>query len=87
MSKMKSIQLMRNTSNDSQMRNLQTKRTENIRKIAQRAKERAMLGISLIDRYRSTRIRLKTRVKYRIPLVKQEKWRWARHIARMIDDR
>ena len=39
------------------------KRTENLLRIAQRATERAMLGITMRDRHRSTRIRAKTRVK------------------------
>jgi hypothetical protein len=64
-----------------------TKHTENLLRIAQRAMERAMLGITLRDRKRSTWIRAKTRVKDIIQVIKQQKWRWAGHIARMRDNR
>jgi len=40
-----------------------TKKTENLHRIAQRAKERSMLGIIMWDRHRSTWISAKTRVK------------------------
>ena len=48
--------------------------------------EGAMLGITLRDKKRSTWIREKTKVKD-IPVVKQQKWRWAGHVARMNDNR
>ena len=64
-----------------------TKRTENLLRIAQRAMERAMLGVTLRDRHRSTWIRAKTRVKDIIQVIKQQKWRWAGHVARMADSR
>ena len=47
-----------------------TKRTENLLRIAQRAMERAMLGITMRDRHRSTWIRTKTRVKGIVQVVK-----------------
>ena len=40
-----------------------------------------MLGITLRDRYRPTLIRAKARVKDIVQIVKQQKWRWAGHIA------
>ena len=40
-----------------------TKRTENLLRIAQRAIERAMLGITMRDRHRSTWTRAKTGLK------------------------
>ena len=46
-----------------------------------------MLGITRSDRYRSTWIRAKTRVKDIVQVVKKIKWRWAKHIARMKDNR
>ena len=64
-----------------------TKRTENLHRIAKRAMERAMLGITTRDRHRSTWIRTKTRVKDIAQVVKKQKWRWAGHIARMNDNR
>ena len=64
-----------------------TKRSENLLRIAQRAMERAMLGITLRDRKRSSWIRSKTRVRDIIQFIKQQKWRWAGHIARRSDNR
>ena len=46
-----------------------------------------MLGISLRDRKRSTWIRKVTGVKDIIQVVKQQKWRWAGHLARREDNR
>ena len=64
-----------------------TKSSENKLRIAQRAMERAMLGVTLRDRKRSTWIRGKTRVKDIIQIIKQQKWRWAGHLARRDDNR
>ena len=64
-----------------------TKQAENSLRVAQRAMERAMLGITLRDRKRSTWIREKTKVKDIVQVVKQLKWRWAGHAARMSDNR
>merc|ERR1711942_423048 len=55
-----------------------TKQAKNSLRIAQRAMERAMLGITLRDTKRSTWIREKSNVKDIIQVVKQQKWRWAR---------
>ena len=63
------------------------KKAENLLRVAQRAMERAMLGITLRDRKRSTWIREKTKVKDIVQVVKQQKWRWAGHVARMNDNR
>ncbi|WP_440994831.1 hypothetical protein [Cysteiniphilum litorale] len=64
-----------------------TKRSENQLRITQRAMERAMLGITLRDRKRSTWIRRVTRVNDIIQVIKQHKWRWAGHLARIDDNR
>jgi len=64
-----------------------TKQAENLLRVAQKAMERAMLGITLRDRKRSTWIREKTIVKDIIQVVKQQKWRWAGHVAKMNDNR
>ena len=49
--------------------------------------ERAILIITLRDRKRSTWIREKTRVKDIIQVIKQQKWRWAGHVARINENR
>jgi len=55
---------MRNSSHYIRMQTWKlTKQTENLLKIAQRAMEKAMLGITQRDRKRSTWVREKTRVK------------------------
>ena len=56
-------------------------------RIAQRAMERAMLGMLGRDRKRSTWIRESNKVRDIIQVVKQLKWRWAGHVARMNDNR
>lgn len=56
-------------------------------KVAQRAMERAMLGVSLRDRIRNEVIRQRTKVidiAYRISKLK---WQWAGHISRRTDNR
>ena len=60
-----------------------TKQTENSLRIAQKAMERAMLGITLTDRRRETWIREKTKIKDIIQVIKQLKWKWTGYIARM----
>jgi len=64
-----------------------TKQVENLLRVAQRAMERAILGITLRDRKRSTWIREKTKVKDIVQVVKQQKWRFVGHVARMNDNR
>ena len=64
-----------------------TKRTENLLRVAQRAMERAMLGITIRDRKRSTWVRRQTGVRDIIQYIKQQKWRWAGHLARRGDNR
>ena len=64
-----------------------TKRTENLLRVAQRAMERAMLGITIRGRKSSEWIRKKTRVRDIIQFIKQQKWRWAGHVARREDNR
>ena len=85
MLKTKNIKSMCNTSHDiygCETWKL-TKQAKNSLRIAQRAMERAMLGISVRDRKRSTWIREKTKVKDIIQVVKQLKWWWAGRVARM----
>jgi hypothetical protein len=53
----------------------------------QRAMERKMLNLSLRDRVRHTHIRKRTKVKDVMQKIKELKWRWAGHIARMDDNR
>ena len=55
--------------------------------VAQRAMERAMLGISLRDKIRNTDIRKRTRVADITAKVAKLKWRWAGHVARREDNR
>ena len=64
-----------------------TKRTENLLRTAQRAMERAMLGITIRDMKSSMWIRRKTRVRDIIKYIKLLKWRWAGHVARRDDNR
>jgi len=49
--------------------------------------EMAMLGITPRNRKGLTWIREKTKVKDIIQVVKQLKWRWAGHVAKMNDNR
>ena len=56
-------------------------------KVAQRAMERAMLGISLRDRIRNTKIRRRTGVTDIARRINTLKWQWAGHIARRTDNR
>jgi len=49
--------------------------------------ERAMIGITMRDRRRSTWVRAKTRVKDIVQVVKKQKWRWVGHVARINDNR
>ena len=49
--------------------------------------ERAMLGVTLKDRKRSTWMREQTRVKVIAQVVKLQKWRWAEHVAKINDNR
>ena len=65
----------------------ETKRTKNLHRLAQRAIERATLGITIRDRHRSTWIWAKTGGKDIVQVVKKQKWRWAGHVARMNDNR
>jgi len=64
-----------------------TKKLETKLKTAQRAMERSMLHISLRDKIRCTEIRKRTGVKDIIEKIKEAKWRWAGHVARMDDNR
>lgn len=56
-------------------------------KVAQRAMERAMLGISLVDRVPNVEIRRKTRVDDVGSRITRLKWRWAGHLVRRDDGR
>ncbi|RVE52335.1 hypothetical protein evm_002973 [Chilo suppressalis] len=56
-------------------------------KVAQRAMERATLGVSLRDKIRNTEIRRRTGVYDIARRVSTLKWQWAGHIARGSDNR
>ncbi|XP_072938941.1 uncharacterized protein [Epargyreus clarus] len=56
-------------------------------KVAQRAMERAMLGISLRDRIRNEEIRRRTKVTDIALKIRKLKWQWAGHIVRRTDNR
>ena len=64
-----------------------TKALENKLRTTQRAMERRMLQISIRDKVRCTEIREKTGVKDIIQKIKEVKWRWAGHVARLNDNR
>ena len=53
----------------------------------QRAHERQMLGISLLDRKSASWIRSKTGLTDVLEKVYRKKWKWAGHLARLRDDR
>ncbi|CAH0677679.1 unnamed protein product [Spodoptera exigua] len=57
------------------------------RAVAQRAMERAMLGVSLKDRIRNEVIRQRTKVIDIAQRISKLKWQWAGHICRRTDDR
>ncbi|XP_046976516.1 uncharacterized protein LOC124542632 [Vanessa cardui] len=56
-------------------------------KVAQRAMERAMLGVSLRDRIRNEAIRQRTKVIDIAHRISKLKWQWAGHICRRTDNR
>ncbi|KAG7307782.1 hypothetical protein JYU34_006375 [Plutella xylostella] len=56
-------------------------------KVAQRAMERTMLGISLVDRIPNVEIRRRTKVEDVGRRITKLKWRWAGHLARREDGR
>jgi len=56
-------------------------------KVAQRAMERAMLGVSLKDRIRNEYIRQRTKVIDIALRISKLKWQWAGHISRRTDGR
>ncbi|CAK1582477.1 unnamed protein product [Parnassius mnemosyne] len=55
--------------------------------VAQRAMERAMLGVSLRDKLRNEGIRSRTRVTDIAQPISKLKWQWAGHISRRTDNR
>lgn len=64
-----------------------TRRTIHKIRVAQRAMERSMLGISLRDRVPNHEIRRRTRVVDAIERITTLKWNWAGHVARLTDNR
>jgi hypothetical protein len=64
-----------------------TKAMEHKLHAAQRNMERSMLGITWADRMTNEWIRLQTKVKDILDLVKERKWKWAGHVSRMSDNR
>ena len=64
-----------------------TRRMENRLQTTQRSMERQMLGITKMDRKTSKWIRQQTNVQDIKARVKELKWRWAGHVARITDNR
>ena len=64
-----------------------TKRMQDRLRTTQRSMERAMLGITRKDRRTNQWIRQQTGVQDIIVRIKQLKWQWAGHVARISDDR
>lgn len=64
-----------------------TKKTAEQIRVAQRAMERSMLGISLRDRVPNKTIRQKTGLTDAIDRITRLKWNWAGHLARTTDGR
>jgi hypothetical protein len=64
-----------------------TKRMQDRLKTTQRSMERAMIGITRRDRKTNEWVRQQTGVQDIIVRIKQLKWQWAGHVARMNDDR
>ena len=64
-----------------------TKSMENKLRSAQRGIERSMLEISLRDKKRASWIRENTKVRDKLVSIKEQKWRWAGHVARREDNR
>ena len=64
-----------------------TKASENKLRVAQRAMERSMLGITLRDKMTNQWIREQTKVVDVMERIASLKWSWAGHIARRTDDR
>ena len=64
-----------------------TKASENKLRVAQRAMERSMLGISLRDKKTNQWIRQQTKVVDVMERISNLKWNWAGHIARTTDER
>lgn len=59
-----------------------TSKTAERMRVSQRAKERAMLSISIRDRVPNEEIRRRTRVDDVMERVARSKWQWAGHLAR-----
>ena len=55
--------------------------------VAQRAMERKILGIKITDKIPNEEINVKTNILNIIKHITNTKWRWARHVARMQDNR
>ena len=64
-----------------------TKRMQERLRTTQRGMERAMLGISRVDRKTNKWVRQQTGLKDIVVRIKELKWQWAGHVARMRDNR
>lgn len=64
-----------------------TKRMQDRLKTTQRSMERAMIGITRRDHRTNEWVRQQTGVQDIIVRIKQLKWQWAGHVARISDDR
>lgn len=64
-----------------------TKKSINKIRVAQRAMERSMMGITLRDRVPNDQIRRITKVMDAVEQITHSKWNWAGHVARMSNQR
>ena len=64
-----------------------TKLMENKHRITQKGMKRSMLGISLRGKKRASWIRENIKVKDLLVAIKEQKWRWAGHVARREDNK
>ena len=73
--------------NDLWLPNTVSKQMTNKLRTAQRAMERKMLDLKLQDKIPCSEIRKRTKITDIIEYTLKQKWRWAGHIARMMDNR
>lgn len=64
-----------------------TRKTINKLEVTERAMERRMLNITIRDRKRNEWIRQQTNVSDIIEKASRQKWNWAGHVVRMVDER
>ena len=64
-----------------------TRKTAEQLRVAQRAMERIMLGVTIREKIRNTHIRQKTKLIDVVKRVASLKWQWIGHVARQDPDR